>query len=498
MTLLEILIVMTILIILAALATAGARVALNITRNNATKVLLAQIQAALDEKMQKFIMDTQANQPVDNYVFLAGASTSPSSPQGQRAAIIARMDSMRSAFPQSFAEMVPPQRLSYIQTAIQKGNASDFYNELGTAITNSTTDTGGMALAPILNPYPSHQSIFVAYLLATGQLYDSNNPNNAQTAARFSAVGGYTRGWFKNPPTNLYDPTGSTASGPPRTLANNNPASAHDPETESAECLYLILADKTGSTSSFIDELPAQFIRDTDNDGLLEIVDSWGKPVKFYRWAPDTFAYFTEVTQQYKGVGKPGDVDGDGVADTILGNNSLDPNNLLYNDGSWFNGSSVTAVGGFNANQKDLFESLFGRLHGAYSLDHTNPNLTSLTPNLDSDGDAINYSAVNNRNEHHAAWSSSVSGSPWSGLSYGYQVPRSYPFRSLVVSAGADGKFGMYDLESQTPNTGGTVGVTYPQIHIGYKCGRVEDDLTKRPDFNDNVFSVELQEGIKQ
>lgn len=492
MTLIEILIVMTILIILAALAAAGARVALNITRNNATKVLLAQIQTALDEKMQKFIMDTQANQPIDYYAYFAGGNPglSPSSTEGQRAAIIARMDAMRSAFPQSFAEMVPPQNLTLIRGAT---SASDFYSQLGTALSNSNTDTGGTALAPALNPYPSHQSIFVAYLLATGQLFDESNPNNQQNASRFSAATGYGNQWFKNPQTNYYDPiTRNFSSTPVRTIANGNPASAHDPQTESAECLYLILADKTGSTSSFIDELPSQFIRDTDNDGLLEIVDSWGKPIKFYRWAPDTFAYFIEVTQQYKGVGKPGDVNGDGVADTIVGSNSLDPNNLLYDlsvPTSFFRAASAVTVSGFSANIKDLFESLFGRLHGAYSYDHSNPNLTSLTPTLDNDADAIDYNAINNRNEHSTTYL---------GATTGAEVPRSYPFRSLVVSAGADGKFGMYDLESQTPNTGGTVGVTYPQIHIGYKCGRVEDDLTKRPDFNDNVFSVELQEGIKQ
>jgi type II secretory pathway pseudopilin PulG len=459
MTLIEILIVMTILIILAALAAAGARVALNITRNNATKVLLAQIQTALDEKMQKFIMDTQANQPIDNYALLSKgtAPLPPSSTPGQRAAIIARMDSMRSAFPQSFAEMVPPSNTSAILNA---ASPTVFFSEIATAL---TTPGSGSALAPIINQHPSHTSLLIAYLKGSGQITNSGE---------FTTKGGYSNVWLTN-------------------------FSGHDPQTESAECLYLILSDRTGSTTSIIDELPDQFIKDTDNDGLLEIVDSWGKPVKFYRWATDTFAYFSEITQQYKGVGKPGDVDGDGVADTILGSNSLDPSNLLYTDGAWFNGSSVTTVGGFSANEKDLFESLFGRLHGAYSFAHSGANLTSLTPNLDTDADAIAYNPINNRNEHEAAWSG-ASGTPWAGLTLGYQVPRSYPFRSLVVSAGADGKFGMYDLESQTPNTGGTVGVTYPQIHIGYKCGRVEDDLTKRPDFNDNVFSVELQEGIKQ
>ncbi|MBX9653824.1 type II secretion system GspH family protein [bacterium] len=463
-TLIEILIVMTILIILAGLAAVASRTAITMSRNSATKVLLAQIQAALDEKMQKFMTDTQANMPIDNYRYFAGHIDgnpfSPSTATGQRAGIIARMDMMRSAFPQSFSEMVLPQSADNIRNALQSANSTNFLPVISAFLIPSNT-TQGSALAPVLSSYPSHQSIFIAYLLGSGQITKSGEFGD--TAHR-----GYNGTWSTVPLVNG------------RLLANNNPVSAHDPETESAECLYLILADKAGGTPSIIDELPSQFIKDTDGDGLWEIVDSWGKPIKFYRWSTDTFAYFIEVTQQYKGVGKPGDVTGDGVADTIVGSNSLDPNNLLYNvDPTWFGSTTTGSIGSLTANVKDIFECLFGRLHGAYSYEH-GVIPTSLTPPLDTAADAIDYNAVNNRNEHNAA------------------IPRSYPFRSLVVSAGSDGQFGMYDLKSETPNAGGTVGVTYPQIHIGMRCGRVEDDVTKRPYFNDNVFSIDLQEGVKQ
>lgn len=507
-TLIEILIVMTILIILAGLAAVASRTAISMSRNSATKVLLAQIQAALDEKMQKFMTDTQANMPIDNYRYFAGHNTAgpvtPSSTTGQRAAIIARMDMMRSAFPQTFAEMIPPAQSSAIQSAVSmQGSVSAFVTYVGPLLAagvvsapSTSMPNLGTALAPVINPHPSHQSIFVAYLLATGQLFDSANPGNAQSVARFSTAGGYdnANGWFAVPPVMNYDPTVSGLTTVQRRLANDNPASAHDPETESAECLYLILADKAGGVPSIIDELPSQFIKDTDGDGLFEIVDSWGKPIKFYRWSTDTMAYFIEVTQQYKGVGKPGDVDLDGVADTILGSNSLDSNNVLYTDSTWFLSTDTGAVGGLSANVKDIFECLFGRLHGAYSYTHppASPNLTSVTPNIDSDSDAIEeFNAVNNRNEHGSAWSGA---NTWSPVSRSDQVPRSYPFRSLVVSAGSDGQFGMYDLNSTTS----AKAVTYPQIHIGMRCGRVEDDVTKRPYFNDNVFSIDLQEGVKQ
>lgn len=62
--------------------------------------------------------------------------------------------------------------------------------------------------------------------------------------------------------------------------------SKHQPETESAELLYLALT----STESFgvppigQDDFSTNEVRDTDGDGLLEFVDAWGKPLRFYRW----------------------------------------------------------------------------------------------------------------------------------------------------------------------------------------------------------------------
>jgi prepilin-type N-terminal cleavage/methylation domain-containing protein len=66
---------------------------------------------------------------------------------------------------------------------------------------------------------------------------------------------------------------------------NYNPAS-NKPTTQSAACLYMILTQ----TAIFDTEPPAGVdlkgyqVADTDGDGLLEIVDAWGQPVRFYRW----------------------------------------------------------------------------------------------------------------------------------------------------------------------------------------------------------------------
>lgn len=56
--------------------------------------------------------------------------------------------------------------------------------------------------------------------------------------------------------------------------------------TESSELLYftLVQSGSFGATSSVADEFLSSEIADTDGDGFLEFVDSWGQPLQFYRW----------------------------------------------------------------------------------------------------------------------------------------------------------------------------------------------------------------------
>lgn len=52
---------------------------------------------------------------------------------------------------------------------------------------------------------------------------------------------------------------------------------------ESAECLYLILATTELFGQTAIDLIPSSQIKDTDNDGIPEILDSWERPYEFIR-----------------------------------------------------------------------------------------------------------------------------------------------------------------------------------------------------------------------
>lgn len=55
---------------------------------------------------------------------------------------------------------------------------------------------------------------------------------------------------------------------------------------QDSECLYMILASMQDIAGNGLDFLHEGEIADLDKDGMPEILDSWGKPIAFIRWAP--------------------------------------------------------------------------------------------------------------------------------------------------------------------------------------------------------------------
>ena len=53
-----------------------------------------------------------------------------------------------------------------------------------------------------------------------------------------------------------------------------------------SECLYLILSSTRIDDGNALDFFAESEIGDTDGDGMKEILDSWGNPIVFLRWAP--------------------------------------------------------------------------------------------------------------------------------------------------------------------------------------------------------------------
>lgn len=94
-------------------------------------------------------------------------------------------------------------------------------------------------------------------------------------------------------------PSGSSYSAvrldPPPTfrryyrIINNLPSSSRDTWADTyaqAELLYLIVSGIRDGETSAIDFLAPSEIGDLDGDGLKEILDGWGQPIWFLRWAP--------------------------------------------------------------------------------------------------------------------------------------------------------------------------------------------------------------------
>ena len=68
-------------------------------------------------------------------------------------------------------------------------------------------------------------------------------------------------------------------------------------ETVGAELLYWFLTSSGGlSQAVAADRFTESEVADTDDDGLLEFVDAWGNPLRFYRWPTRMIDYDAPVT----------------------------------------------------------------------------------------------------------------------------------------------------------------------------------------------------------
>lgn len=105
------------------------------------------------------------------------------------------------------------------------------------------------------------------------------------------------------------------------------------PAYEQAECLYLILASMRDGERTGLDFFSEDEIGDFDDDGMPEILDPWGMPIYFLRWAPG----FVSDIQPGDLDTRTSDVDGDGNpdGDGNAGTGNGDPFDPLKRDLRW-------------------------------------------------------------------------------------------------------------------------------------------------------------------
>ncbi len=102
------------------------------------------------------------------------------------------------------------------------------------------------------------------------KLFNYGPPFNNVGVSRPSLHRGYKR---------KYDAIVTRTSPPP-------PSPADVGANAGAECLYMIIMQAQGEEADDKSAIKQDQIGDVDGDGFSEIIDAWGRPIKFLRWAP--------------------------------------------------------------------------------------------------------------------------------------------------------------------------------------------------------------------
>lgn len=379
-TLVELLVAVSIIGLLMSLGYSGYNMVLDSSRRQVTRTLLSQLDAGLRERINNFHNMSQgtASQTLANR---------PTIPLGggfhKRAVLIDRIWAMRCSFPQYFYECMKRELDSDKQ-------AGDVYGNYR-----------GMSLGA--HGFRMQQIIYFRYLTLTSRPGETEQQMSAER------------------PFN-------------KAIAYSPVPEGHDPRTESSECLYLILSTQVASEEFTVDQIPEQFIQDSDGDGLLEIVDAWGTPLQFYRWPTDYVAYLLETGKLPQSIlirSDPNDPNS-----PVLANN-LDTEGLLTSDynqktNSWF-----------KSERRAKFEN-----------------------------------GMANDNLRFAFFRVSKTDDP--------NTPFAYPILPMIVSAGPDREFGLHGTQDAT---------TTPQWDDEFaRLGRVlrNQDGTYVTEVEDNMLSLPL------
>jgi len=75
-----------------------------------------------------------------------------------------------------------------------------------------------------------------------------------------------------------------------RMVASATGGSVPGTSYQGAECLYMILKTIRDGDTTALEFFRDSEIGDVDDDGLPEILDGWGRPILFLRWAPGFFS----------------------------------------------------------------------------------------------------------------------------------------------------------------------------------------------------------------
>lgn len=451
-----------------------------------TTELLTTLDQELQQRMARFLIEVEPMLDPRAYLEVArGEGESKDAPfepddiSLRRAKVLARFDALRSAFPQFFCEMFPaPEFVESYRQGVLFLSATKL--PLPTQESN-IYDNPPTGTAMLISPHETYKWPLTQYLRHTEStnvvLQNREQPNELLSGSEHQINA--------RPPSDADHALDEWTRKYPRLF----PA-GHDALTESSECLYLILANPQLG-ESILDELPDWCREDTDGDGLLELIDAWGRPLRFYRWPTDYWAYLIDVVAEcispfHQGLDQQGEFVKHQYWESVANPwcFGLDRERLLFRsawfDPLWWHRRDVP-FGLLRENNSQIWQLLHFRIHQLYDIRRDRPDMELFVV---ADKQALGRDMGFGVSQRPIK--------PEEGLD---NFPRKYPIQSLIVSAGADGRFGLYtpdcsDAQGDTPRSEGTRGLMWSAAQLDYRCGRVD---SRYLDFvSDNILSAGL------
>jgi prepilin-type N-terminal cleavage/methylation domain-containing protein len=215
----------------------------------------------------------------------------------------------------------------------------------------------------------------------------------------------------------------------------------HTPGTESSELMYILLtqAKLFGVPPVDGNEFTSAEVRDTDGDGLLEFIDAWEQPLRFYRWP-------TQLLRCGEDLNDDGNLDTSPINEDLNGNGTLDPP-------------------GFRSLVNPVYANL---------LDGSLPSIKKKDPVLMRDPDD-SFGLISSQLLKFGSPSATVEASRRQRFEQVFHTAETY-HHLLIVSSGADKQLGIYE-----PGDRGNGGHLARLINRGDPGSNpINDNLTNR------------------
>ncbi len=316
-TLVELLVVVTIIGLLVSVILVASLGSLATANLKATQSLIVKLDLAVKERMQALLDDEiypnathmwiatpAGNKPpvVGTAIFGPMRGLSPGRGANARAKAIAMTDYLRAEMPDFFVVNdagvigtypvnfggMPQTMLGQVAPIATNAAVAPYVLPIGTAYAFNGSNSFGSYYPP--NPNNPADPVNQTY----NQSY--NVSGTGVFGASYSAASGIYKQLGYAPAG--YDGVDNNGNGLVDEMSEGIPIAAdrtnliarlqqnHNPKTARSAMLYALLVEGQGPLGAAFsrDDFTDREVADTDDDGLLEFVDSWGEPLQFYRW----------------------------------------------------------------------------------------------------------------------------------------------------------------------------------------------------------------------